>query len=110
MFGRAALFGRAGVVLGALLMVLVGNPLSGVSSAPEPLPQPAGALGQLLLPGAAGSLLRSTAFFDGAGATGPLVVLAAWVALGLALTWVAALRRRRPRPAFARELDPVAVP
>jgi hypothetical protein len=108
--GLAALFGRAGAALGALLMVLVGNPLSGVSSAPELLPQPAGAIGQLLPPGAGGSLLRSTAFFDGAGATGPLVVVAAWVALGLALTWLAALRRRRPGPAVAPETDPVAVP
>ena len=108
--GLAALFGRAGAALGALLMVLVGNPLSGVSSAPELLPQPAGAIGQLLPPGAGGSLLRSTAFFDGAGATGPLVVLAAWVALGLVLTWAAALRRRRPGPAVAPEADPVAVP
>jgi hypothetical protein len=108
--GLAALFGRAGAALGALLMVLVGNPLSGVSSAPELLPQPAGAIGQLLPPGAGGSLLRSTAFFDGAGATAPLVVLAAWVALGLALTWMAALRRRRPGPAVAPEADPVAVP
>jgi hypothetical protein len=107
--GLAALGGRAGAALGALLMVLVGNPLSGVSSAPELLPAPAGAIGQLLPPGAGGSLLRSTAFFDGAGATAPLAVLAAWVLLGLALTWVAALRRPRPSPVGAPEGDPVAV-
>jgi hypothetical protein len=108
--GLAALFGRAGAALGALLMVLVGNPLSGVSSAPELLPQPAGAIGQLLPPGAGGSLLRSTAFFDGAGGTVPLVVLAAWVVLGLLLTWMAAVRRLRPSRAVAPEADPVPVP
>jgi hypothetical protein len=107
--GLAALGGRAGAALGALLMVLVGNPLSGVSSAPELLPAPAGAIGQLLPPGAGGTLLRSTAFFDGAGATAPLAVLAAWVLLGLALTWVVALRRPRPSPVGAPEGDPVAV-
>ena len=107
--GLAALAGRAGAALGALLMVLVGNPLSGVSSAPELLPAPAGAIGQLLPPGAGGTLLRGTAFFDGAGTTAPLAVLAAWVLLGLALTWVAALRRPRPSPAGAPEGDPVAV-
>jgi hypothetical protein len=107
--GLAALAGRAGAALGALLMVLVGNPLSGVSSAPELLPAPAGAIGQLLPPGAGGTLLRGTAFFDGAGATAPLAVLAAWVLLGLALTWVAALRRPRPSPAGAPDGDPVAV-
>jgi hypothetical protein len=69
--GLAAPFGRAGAAVGALLMVLVGNPLSGVSSAPELLPEPAGAIGQLLPPGAGGSLLRSTAFFDGAGGAAP---------------------------------------
>jgi hypothetical protein len=108
--GLAALFGRAGAALGALLMVLVGNPLSGVSSAPELLPEPAGAIGQLLPPGAGGSLLRSTAFFDGAGGTVPLAVLAAWVVLGLLLTWMAAVRRPRPSPAVAPEADPVPVP
>jgi hypothetical protein len=108
--GLAALFGRAGAALGALLMVLVGNPLSGVSSAPELLPEPAGDIGQLLPPGAGGSLLRSTAFFDGAGGAAPLAVLAAWVALGLLLTWVAAVRRPRPSPAVAPEADPVPVP
>jgi hypothetical protein len=107
--GLAALGGRAGAAVGALLMVLVGNPLSGVSSAPELLPAPAGAVGQLLPPGAGGSLLRSTAFFDGAGAAGPLTVLAAWVVLGLALGWLAALRRPRPSPVGTPEADPVAV-
>jgi hypothetical protein len=59
--GLAALFGRAGAALGALLVVLVGNPLSGVASAPELPPEPAGAIGQMLPPGAGGSLLgRST--------------------------------------------------
>jgi hypothetical protein len=85
-----------------LLMVLAGNPLSGLSSAPELLPQPAGALGQLLPPGAGGSLLRSTAFFDGAAATGPLAVLAA--------SWLGALARRSPSPAVAADADPVTVP
>jgi hypothetical protein len=108
--GLAALFGRAGAALGALLMVLVGNPWSGIASAPELLPEPAGALGQLLPPGAGGSLLRSTAFFDGAGSAGPLAVLAAWALLGLAAIWVAALRRRSPAPAAALDADPVAVP
>jgi hypothetical protein len=106
--GLAALFGRAGAALGALLMVLVGNPLSGVPSAPELLPEPAGAIGQLLPPGAGGSLLRSTAFFDGAAASGPLTVLLAWVAFGLAVAGVAALRRRRPA-AVAPHPDPVTV-
>jgi hypothetical protein len=81
--GLTARIGRAGIGVVALLMVLVGNPWSGVGSAPELLPEPAAAIGQLLPPGAAGSLLRSVAFFDGAGAAGPLAVLAVWVLAGL---------------------------
>jgi hypothetical protein len=108
--GLTALFGRTGAALAALLVVLVGNPLSGAASAPELLPEPAGAIGQMLPPGAGGSLLRSTAFFDGSGGTAPLAVLAAWVALGLLATWVAAVRRPRPSPAVAPEADPVPVP
>ena len=81
--GLAALIGPAGIGVAALLMVFVGNPWSGVTSAPELLPQVTGFIGQLLPPGASGQLLRSTAFFDGAGAGGHLAVLLVWIALGL---------------------------
>ncbi len=79
--GLRALFGYTGAALGGLTMMLVGNPFSGVTSAPELLPRPGGAFGQLLPPGAGGSLLRSVAFFDGAASGRPLGVLAAWAAL-----------------------------
>ena len=65
--GLGATLGAGGVVLAVLLVFLLGNPLSGLTSAPELLPQPWGALGQLLPPGAGGTLLRSVAFFDGGG-------------------------------------------
>ena len=81
--GLTALLGVRGFVLAALLMIFVGNPLSGVSTAPALLPEWAGLLGQLLPPGAGGSLLRSSASFDGNGGAGPLTVLLAWAALGL---------------------------
>jgi hypothetical protein len=81
--GLAALIGPAGIGVAAVLMVFVGNPWSGISSAPELLPQAAGFIGQLLPPGATGQLLRSIAFFDGAGAGRHLVVLLVWIALGL---------------------------
>ncbi len=68
--GLYAVMGRAGLAIGALTMIFVGNPFSGVGSAPELLPEPAGAIGQLLPPGAGGNLLRSTGFFDGAGGDG----------------------------------------
>jgi hypothetical protein len=92
--GLKALLGEPGVLLGALTMVLIGNPFSGVQSAPELLPQPVGGLGQLLPPGAGGNLLRSTGFFDGAAAGGHIAVLAAWVVTGAGLLALAALRGR----------------
>jgi hypothetical protein len=107
--GLRALLGNAGLGLAGLLMVLLGNPLSGVSSAPELLPQPFGLIGQLLPPGAGGSLLRSTAFFDGSAATTPLTVLTAWAVLGLAAVCAGGLLRRRPATAATvRPLTPSA--
>lgn len=105
--GLAAVIGRAGIGIAALTMLLIGNPFSAATSAPELLPQPWGAIGQWLPPGAAASLLRSIAFFDGAAATGPLMVLLAWAAVALALLGVAALRGR---PAETRAPARDAVP
>ena len=50
-----ALIGLVGLALGAVLMVFVGNPWSGVASAPELLPKAAGLIGRLLPPGAGGN-------------------------------------------------------
>jgi hypothetical protein len=86
--GLGSVLGRAGIGLGALLVFLVGNALSAVGSAPELLPRPWGTLGQWLPVGAGGSLLRSTAFFDGAGAATPLAVLTGYALVGLMLVIV----------------------
>lgn len=101
LLGLEQLAGTAGFAAGAALVMLVGNPLSGMTSAPVMLTPPWGAVGQLLPPGASGTLLRSTAYFDGAGAAGPVTVLAAWVVLGVLLSAVASAVRRRS-PADAR--------
>ncbi|WP_174184376.1 hypothetical protein [Nocardia barduliensis] len=105
--GLAAVLGTAGVGLAALTMLLIGNPFSAATSAPELLPQPWGVVGQLLPPGAAASLLRSVAFFDGAAATGPLVVLLVWSAIALTLLGIGTLRGR-PAHAPARNAVPVS--
>ncbi|WP_329389779.1 hypothetical protein OG625_37195 [Streptomyces sp. NBC_01351] len=93
--GLEALLGYAGFGLGGAAMMLIGNPLSGTSTAPEMLPGWSGALGQLLPPGAGGQLLRSTAFFDGHGAADSVLVLATWLVLGGALCLAGGLRARR---------------
>ncbi|TDC51831.1 hypothetical protein E1281_19805 [Actinomadura sp. KC345] len=105
--GLAAAFGRPGLGAGALTLLLLGNPLSAATSAPELLPQPWGDLGQLLPPGAAATLLRSVAFFDGAAAAGPLAILAVWAAAGFALLSAAGLRGRT-RNETAPDREPVS--
>lgn len=105
--GLGALFGQRGIGLGALLMVLLGNSFSGVTSAPQLLPEPVGAIGQWLPPGAGGSLLRSVAFFDGSAAGGPVLTLALWSALGLAAVLLA---RRTPKPAEPTPAEPAREP
>jgi hypothetical protein len=93
--GLSSLLGHAGLALGGLTMVLVANPWSGISSAPELLPQPIGLIGQLLPPGAGGNLLRSTAYFDGAGSGWHLAVLVGWAAFGFSAIYAGGLLQRR---------------
>lgn len=93
--GLTALLRTAGTGVGAGLVMLFGNPWAGASSAPELLPEPAGFIGQLLPPGAAASLLRSVAYFDGAAATGPALTLTWWAALGLGAVAVGTLTGKR---------------
>jgi hypothetical protein len=105
--GLAALMGDAGIALGAAVVMLFGNPFSGASSAPELLPEPAGAIGQWLPPGAGASLLRSVSYFDGAAATGPALTLTWWALLGLgAVLLGSALRSRTAGAEPAPEREP----
>jgi hypothetical protein len=92
--GLASVLGNPGLGLGALVMLAVGNPLSAVTAAPELLPQPWGRIGQLLPPGAGGTLLREVAYFDAAGGRGPALTLAAWTAVGVTLILVGRPRTR----------------
>ncbi|MFD9113428.1 hypothetical protein [Streptomyces bottropensis] len=94
--GLESQLGYAGFGLGAVIMMLIGNPLSGTSTSPEMLPGWSGTLGQLLPPGAGGQLLRSTAFFDGHGSTHSVLVLMTWLGFGVALC-LASGRPRRDR-------------
>ncbi|MFI5867486.1 hypothetical protein [Streptomyces sp. NPDC051546] len=99
LLGLQALLGMAGFALGGALMMLLGNPLSGLATGPHWLPTGWAALGQLLPPGASGSLLRANAFFDGSGAGLPALTLAVWVGIGIALALLADRRGRRPATA-----------
>lgn len=84
--------GTAGIGLAALVVVVLGNPLSGVASAPEMLPAGWGAFGQWLPAGAGATALRSVAFFDGAASGAALLALSAWLVAGLLLLVLPARR------------------
>jgi hypothetical protein len=75
-------FGRVGLVVAAATVMLVGNPLSGATSAPELLPHGWSALGQALPPGALASAIRAIAYYDKSGASSSVLVLTAWALVG----------------------------
>jgi hypothetical protein len=83
--GLIRLIGPLGTFGGFALFLMLGNPAAGLGTAPELLPSPWQEIGPLLPPGALGSALRNVAYFDGTELLGPLLVLAAWCAVGIAL-------------------------
>jgi len=85
--GLGARAGTAGLTGGFVLFV-VAAALSAWSSAPELMPSPWGGVGQLIPPGAGVTLLRSAAYFRGAGGGDAAAVLTVWAALGVALVMV----------------------
>jgi hypothetical protein len=76
------IFGLAGTAIGWILFLVIGNPASGGSSAPELLPGFWRILSQILPPGAAVTSLRDVVYFNGHGSTRALTVLAAYAAVG----------------------------
>jgi hypothetical protein len=92
--GSNALLGRAGLVAVDLALVLLGNPLSGATSAPHLLPSGWSAIGHWMPLGATVDLLRGISGFDGRGIALPALALAAWAALGLTLLVIASHRHR----------------
>ena len=93
--GLNSLLGLAGIGLGAVLMLFVANPLSGLATGAAWLPSPWGTLGQYLPLGAAGTAIRSSAFFDGAAMGQPVTILVCWIVVGLGLAAAGAWRARR---------------
>lgn len=94
--GLRGLLGGLGLGIAAIALIVLGNPLSGLSSAPEMLPRPWGTIGQYLPPGATGSLLRDLALFDGHGSLRSLLVLACWL-VGGSVLFALGVRRDRGR-------------
>ena len=96
------MFGIAGTAIGAVLFLVIGNPASGGSSAPELLPGFWRTLSQILPPGAAVTSMRDVVYFHGHGSTHELIVLAAYAVLGAAVAMIAyRLRARDGAPTVA---------
>ena len=86
-----------GLAVGAVITMFIGNPISGASMPSVFLPGVWGQIGQMLVPGASSTLLRSIAYFPEVATSDQWLVLGSWIAFGL-LTGVIgwALKERRP--------------
>jgi hypothetical protein len=89
------IFGIPGTAIGAILFLVIGNPASGGSSAPQLLPGFWRALSQILPPGAAVTSMRDVVYFNGHGSFDALIVLAVYAVLGAAGALIAYKLRTR---------------
>ncbi|WP_455111963.1 ABC transporter permease [Rothia mucilaginosa] len=86
-----------GLAVGAVITMFIGNPISGASMPSVFLPGAWGAIGQMMVPGASSTLLRSIAYFPEAATSGQWLVLGSWIACGLLAGLIGwALKERRP--------------
>ncbi|MFD3453332.1 ABC transporter permease [Streptomyces sp. NPDC058691] len=87
------LCGRWAILPTWALMVLLGNPSSGGAVSWPLLPQPLGAVGRWLPPGASVNAQHNAIYFYGHQYAFPFLVLTGWAALAAAVFWT--WRRRR---------------
>ncbi len=97
MIGMGALLvPSAGLGLSAVVTMFIGNPISGASMPSVFLPGAWGQIGQMMVPGASSTLLRSIAYFPEVATSDQWLVLGSWIAFGLlagVIGW--ALKERR---------------
>ncbi len=92
------LFGIPGTAIGFFLFLVIGNPASGGSSAPELLPSFWRVLSQALPDGAAVTSLRDVVYFNGHGNTHALIVLSIYAVGGAAVALTVARFRTATTP------------
>ncbi|WP_438354861.1 hypothetical protein [Microbacterium sp. CJ88] len=90
--GANAVFGRAGIAIGALITMFVGNPISSAAQPLQFLPEPWGAIGQYFVPGASATLLRDLSYFPDAPQLQSWLVLAGWAVVGVVMMLVGHFR------------------
>lgn len=103
--GCTSLLGPRGIGLGALVTMLIANPLSAAAIPWQFLATPWGILGQYMVPGAANALVRSTSYFPDADTARQWWVLVAWTAVGVVLALVGHYRDRATMRVAATTLE-----
>ncbi|SDE08192.1 hypothetical protein [Nocardioides lianchengensis] len=94
--GLNALLGAPGIGVGAVLTMLVANPISGGTTPYQFITGPWGEIGQYFVPGAAQSLFREVSYFPDASTLHEWVVLVAWVLGGVLLSVTGHFRSSTP--------------
>jgi hypothetical protein len=92
------LFGLPGTAVGLVVFVVVGDPSSGGSTAPQLLPNPWRDISQGLPPGAAVTAMRDVVYFQGYGSTRGLITLGVYAVLGAIAAVIVNGVRRPSRP------------
>jgi hypothetical protein len=93
--GCTAILGAPGIGIGAVVTMLLGNPLSGAQVPWQFMVEPWGRIGQYMVPGASNTLLRSLSYFPDAPMAQQWWTLVVWVAVGVALTAFGHFRHNR---------------
>ncbi len=104
--GMNAVFGRPGLGIGAIITILVANPIAGATAPWQFLPEPWGQIGQFFVPGAASNLLRSLSYFPDAPTAPQWAILACWLVGGVVLTLIGHFRDQADMRVPADQLEP----
>lgn len=102
--GCTSLLGSRGIAIGALLTLLVGNPLASAAAPWQFLPSPWGAIGQFFVPGASNWLMRSLSYFPNADLSQQWWTLISWMSFGVILILAGHYRSRVAARVPARTL------
>lgn len=94
--GLNALLGTPGIAVGAVVTMLIGNPISGATLPYQFITGPWGGIGQYFVPGAAASLVREVNYFPDASHLHEWLVLLAWTAGGVLLSLLGHYRSSTP--------------
>lgn len=105
-----SLVGPPGIAIGAIVTMLIANPIAGAAAPPQFLPEPWGEIGQFFVPGASATLLRSVAYFPEAATLTQWLVLAAWLVGGVLLAMIGHFRSAAEIHPPARQLEKSEAP